>query len=203
MASNDYHFVSRWHVKGTAEQVSDVLSDSVSLPRWWPAAYLQVEEIEPGDAHHVGRIVHLHTKGWLPYTLRWYLQTIESRHPYGFTIRAWGDFVGRGVWTFVEAGDSVDLTYDWRLSVRKPFVEQWSFLLKPLFESNHRWAMAQGEQSLRLELARRFGATPDARAAVPPPPPAVGAAPFVLAGAGLAFLAVLLISRARTSRRRG
>jgi len=30
-----------------------------------------------------------------------------------------------------------------------------SFLLKPIFEANHRWAMAQGEICLKRELSRR------------------------------------------------
>ena len=66
-----------------------------------------------------------------------------------------GDFDGRGVWTFEQDGAFVDITYDWRLSAEKPLLRNLSFLLKPLFEANHRWAMAQGEESLKLELARR------------------------------------------------
>jgi hypothetical protein len=33
-----------------------------------------------------------------------------------------------------------------------------SFVFKPLFAANHRWAMAQGERSLRAEMARRRSA---------------------------------------------
>ena len=53
----------------------------------------------------------------------------------------------------------MDVTYDWRLRAEKPLLRSLSFLLKPLFEANHRWAMAQGEESLRLELARRRATT--------------------------------------------
>jgi len=43
--------------------------------------------------------------------------------------------------------------------------------LKPIFSSNHHWAIARGEESLRLELARRHAATdPTIRAAIPKPP---------------------------------
>jgi hypothetical protein len=40
---------------------------------------------------------------------------VESRHPYGFTIDANGDFEGRGVWTFAQHAGLVHVTFDWRI----------------------------------------------------------------------------------------
>jgi hypothetical protein len=48
----------------------------------------------------------------------------------------------------------VNVTYDWRVKAEKPLLRYISFLLKPVFAANHRWAMRQGEQSLQRELAR-------------------------------------------------
>ena len=96
--------------------------------------------------------------------MRWELEEVESRYPYGFTIAASGDFDGRGVWTFEQDGASVNLAYDWRLRAEKPLLKNLSFLLKPLFAANHRWAMAQGEESLKLELPRRRATSGAARA---------------------------------------
>ena len=43
--------------------------------------------------------------------------------------------------------------------------------MKPIFAANHRWAMARGETSLKLELARRHAAAdPTILPAIPPPP---------------------------------
>lgn len=158
MSANEYHFVTNWRVPGTVQQVSDILGDPLDLPRWWPSVYLAVEQIEPGDASGVGRVVALHTKGWLPYTLRWRFRVIESRRPYGFSLEAWGDFEGTGVWTFTQNGSSVKITYDWKIRADKPLLRYLSFLLKPVFSANHRWAMARGEESLIAELGRRAGA---------------------------------------------
>ena len=36
-------------------------------------------------------------------------------------------------------------------------IELFSPILKPIFGANHRWAMARGEESLKIELARRHG----------------------------------------------
>jgi hypothetical protein len=196
---NDYHFLSRWRVKGTCGEVADILGEPVELARWWPSVYLDVEELRPSDARGVGRRVRLHTKGWLPYTLRWEFEVVESRYPYGFTLVANGDFDGRGVWTFEQDGPFVDITYDWRIRAEKPLLRNLSFIFKPLFEANHRWAMTQGEESLRLELARRRAASAAARANVPPPPgPVTYAAVGLLAGAvAIAGALLYLVNRTR------
>ena len=157
MATNEYHFITRWRVEGTVQEVSDVLDDAADLVRWWPDVYLGVEQLEDGDEDGVGKVYSLYTRGRLPYTLRWQFRVVESRKPYGWTLDAWGDFVGRGVWTFEEDGPFVDVTYDWTVRADKPLLRHLSFLLKPIFAANHRWAMARGEASLKRELARRRG----------------------------------------------
>jgi hypothetical protein len=66
------------------------------------------------------------------------------------------------------------VTYDWLLRADKPLLRRLSWLLKPIFAANHRWAMARGEESLKLELARRRAETPEERARVPAPAGPVG-----------------------------
>jgi Polyketide cyclase / dehydrase and lipid transport len=161
MAKNDYHFITFWRIEGTVDEVAEVLKKATDLPRWWPSVYLDVKEIEPGDKDGVGKVVSLHTKGWLPYTLRWHFRVTESRHPNGYSLEAWGDFNGRGVWRFEQDGTWVNVTYDWKIRADKPLLRTLSFILKPIFSANHRWAMARGEESLKLEVARRRVASDD------------------------------------------
>lgn len=197
MASNAYRFITHWRVEGTVHEVSEVLSNAPDLVRWWPAVYLNVQEVEAGDERGVGKVVSLHTKGWLPYTLRWHFRVTESRKPYGFTLEAWGDFEGRGVWTFQQDRSWVDITYDWKIRAEKPLLRYLSFLLKPLFSANHRWAMAKGEESLRLELAQRRARTSEERARIPAPPSStptfpwwllLGTIALTIIGAGTVYL---------------
>jgi hypothetical protein len=103
----------------------------------------------------------------------------------GFALEAWGDFDGRGIWTFEPDGDYTNITYDWLVKAEKPLLRYCSFIMKPIFSANHRWAMAKGEESLRLELARRHARTPEQYALVPAPPPAtrVPATPIIFATA--------------------
>ena len=166
-----YDFVTRWRVKATSEEVSEILSDALDLKRWWPAVYLDVSELKPGDPDTgVGREIALYTKGWLPYTLRWTFTVTENRRPHGFTLIPHGDFEGSGVWTFTQDGEWCDIRYDWRIEARKPLLRVLSPVLKPVLAANHRWAMARGEESLRLELERRHAPDEAARARVPAPP---------------------------------
>ncbi len=170
-AVSDYHSVTRWHLEASCDEVRAILEDAEGLARWWPSVYLEVKVIERGDrASQIGDVVALWTKGFLPYTLRWMFRVTESREADAFTLEAWGDFVGRGIWTFEQQDSRCVATYDWRIRVDKPLIQRLTPVLRPIFAANHRWAMARGEQSLRLELARRHARTEDERAAIPAPP---------------------------------
>lgn len=160
MASHDYRFVTRWRVRATAEEVSDIIGDPLALPRWWPSVYLSATESAPGDADGVGRVVDLHTRGWLPYTLRWSFRVVEVERPRRFAIQAWGDFDGSGTWTFTPDGEWTDVEFVWEIRAEKPLLRRLSFLLRPAFSANHEWAMRRGRESLERELARRRSAAP-------------------------------------------
>jgi hypothetical protein len=170
---NDYVFVTVWRVPGTVDEVMAVLGDrdADALCRWWPSVYLAARLTAEGAADGIGREVALHTMGWLPYTLNWTLRITSPITHSGFSLTATGDLNGTGVWTFRPDGPEVEVTYDWRVSTSKPLLRRLTWLLRPIFAANHRWAMRQGEQSLRLELRRRRAASDQARAEIPPPPP--------------------------------
>ena len=170
MSSNDYHFIDRWRVAATVKEVADIIEDAPSLSTWWPAVYFEVKELEPGGEGGVGKLISLRAGGWLPYTLRLKFRTTESRYPNGFSMDASGDLEGKGVWTFAQDGPFVNVTYDWTIRANKPIIDKLSFLLKPIFRSNHTWTMRRGEESLRLELLRRRAQTKEAAAAAPAPP---------------------------------
>jgi hypothetical protein len=178
VAANDYHFVTTWRIAATPDEITAVLGDAAGLGRWWPSVYLKVTVLEAGDENGLGKVVDLWTKGFLPYTLRWRFTVTESDPPHGFKLEASGDFVGRGIWTLrpaaepeAQVGPSTLVTYDWLILAEKGVLKTLSPIMKPIFAANHRWAMARGEQSLRLEIARRHAEDdPAVLAAIPPPP---------------------------------
>jgi len=203
MATNDYHFITTWRVKSTIKEVSEIIGDPRELARWWPSVYMDVKVLEEGDEHGLGRVVSLYTKGWLPYTLRWDFRVTEVQ-PDGFTLVAWGDFDGRGIWTFEQNEEWVNVIYDWKIKAEKPLLRYFSFIMKPIFSANHRWAMAKGEESLRLELARRHVANQRELALIPAPPKPTPSSPVPLllitttifaSLAGLSYMVVRLLNR--------
>ena len=196
MPTNHYHFITRWRIQGTIEEIAHILADAPELTRWWPSVYLDVRELAPGDARGLGKEIGLYTKGWLPYTLRWQFRISEIASN-GFTLQAEGDFVGRGIWTFEQEGDWAIITYDWKIQADKPLLRYLSFLMKPIFAANHHWAMAQGERSLKLELARRHAATPEELARIPAPPGPTTTSPLPLLGFAAALALVYVLRRRR------
>ena len=198
MALNDYHFITNWRVKGTVQEVADVIGDVAGLVRWWPSVYLDVDMLKAGDERGVGSEYSLYTKGWLPYTLRWNFRVTDSNYPYGSSLEAQGDFNGRGIWTYEQDGDWVNITYDWKIRADKPLLRLLSPIMKPIFSANHRWAMEMGRDSLELELARRQAATPEERALIPAPCGPVtlsGLMPRLLPIGAVAVLGTLLLKR--------
>lgn len=153
MSDNHFQFETHWRVPGSPEQVTEILTDVTSLPRWWPQVYLKAQETAPG-------VFSFHTRGFLPYTLCWNSRLIESHAPYGFSISAWGDLEGTGRWTFAPDGAFTNVQYLWIVRAKKPLLNWLSPLLKPVFKANHRWAMARGEQALICELSRRYAEAP-------------------------------------------
>ncbi len=180
MASKDYHFITQWHIPGKVEEVTDIIRDNESLVHWWPSVYLRIDELTPGDTEGIGKVLDLYTKGWLPYTLHWQCR-VSAIHDDGFSLIASGDFEGRGIWTFKQNGPIVDVIYDWKISAEKPLLRYFSFIMKPLFSANHYWAMSRGEESLKLELARRRATTEQELLQVPLPPSPTSSSPMPFA----------------------
>jgi hypothetical protein len=106
-------------------------------------------------------------KGWLPYTLGLKFTVTETHPPFGFSVDVTGDFDGRGIWRIEQDGEWVNVTYDWKIRADKPLLRYGSFLLKPLFASNHHWCMRKGEGAIQAELEHRRALTKQEHIAIP------------------------------------
>ena len=149
--AHDYHMTSKWTVRASPEELAAVFQDLGRLESWWHRAFLRSTPSADGWR------VDLHTKGWLPYTLRLQARILEANCPVGFVVDTCGDLVGRCVCRVEAVGENVHVHFDWRVRAEKPIVRRLSWLLKPLFASNHRWVMREGARGLRRELRRRRG----------------------------------------------
>ena len=155
MKPREFHLPTSWRVRGTVARAYDILSKPLDFVRWWPEVYLKVREVNPGDADGVGRIMELHTKGWLPYRLAWRAELIAVDKPRSMSILARGDLDGRGEWRFTQDGDFVDIHYDWAAFV--PFLGVWSFQLDGIFIGATRTAAMRNAGSSRWRCISRPG----------------------------------------------
>ncbi len=167
----NYQFTTLWKVPGTREDIYRLLEQAEELPRWWPSVYLDVNIINPRQPDGVGKIVEFYTNSWLPYTLRWKFQVTKTNFPHGFSLLAFGDFVGKGIWTFSPYSPGTCLVkYVWCIRAEKPILKFFTPLLRPLFSLNHHWAMQKGLESLKLAIKRRKAGTAEDRNHIPAPP---------------------------------
>ena len=155
MKSREFRLYSTWRVRGSIDDVYAVLTEPIEFVRWWPSVYLDVEELAPGRNGGVGRVLRLQTKGKLPYTLEWRATVTAVDKPNRIAIRAQGDMTGSGEWRLAQSGGDVEIHYTWVVEATKPWMNVLAPVLRPVFAANHRWAMREGEQGLRRELARR------------------------------------------------
>lgn len=200
--ANPYHLVTRWRVKAAAEEIYNIISQPVEYPRWWPAVYLDCRQTAVGTPGGTGRCVQFHTRGWLPYTLRWEACTTEVEAPRRIVFNASGDLNGRGEWNFTQDGQFTEITFDWNVEPAKQFLRYLTPALRPVFEANHRWAMQQGENSLREELIRYRARLPeDLLDAAEPRGPVEVPVRWIAAGA-LAVSAIACIALLRRKSRR-
>ena len=159
MPANQYSFLTEWRIRAPRELVYEILKEGKDYPRWWPEVYLDAQYVPSGREDHLGDRVHFHTKGWLPYRLRWTAEVVRHERPQAIEIKAIGDFDGRGVWRLEPAGEEETcVSFDWRLRAEKPLLRWLSPLFKPLFKWNHAWAMARGYESLCREVSRKRAA---------------------------------------------
>jgi len=200
MASNDYRFHTTWRVEATPDEVSAILAEPTELPRWWPSVYLEVREVGAGQPDGVGRVHAFYTKGWLPYTLRWSGRVTELDAPRTIAFDVFGDFEGAGRWTLAPDGAHTVVEFEWAVRAEKPLLRDLSSALRAVFKANHDWAMARGEEALKLEILRRRASSSEERAKVSAPRRATTASslPLILGAVGTVaatVAAVVLIGR--------
>ncbi len=170
MLPHRYHMENEWWLEASREEAAEVLRDTAALVRWWPGVFRDARVLRDGGPHEVGKVAEVRVKGWMPHCMRFEFTVVDANPSWGFTIRARGDFEGTGTCRYAVEDGAVVLRFTWVVEVRRPLVRWLSWFLKPVFKSNHAWAMSCGAESLAYEVARRRAATAEAAARVPAPP---------------------------------
>jgi uncharacterized protein YndB with AHSA1/START domain len=147
-----YQFLDEWFVPAPPEVVYDVLGEVLEYPEWWGDAFLEAEGDTGPPAP--GKRVHVKTRGYLPYRLRWVTEVVACERPKHIRTKLSGDFEGSGEWRFEPVEGGTKATLDWRPAVNKPLVRYLTPVLRPLFSSNHYWAMRRGQEHILGRVRR-------------------------------------------------
>jgi hypothetical protein len=137
-SSNAYRFLEQWFIPFPPERVWDVGADGRLLLDWWQSVYLNAEPVGQYDAPRVGGKLRDEARGFLPYHLRFLIESIELDRPRVVMVRTKGDL--NGTWRaelHPVDGGSLDMI-DEQVQAEKPLLKLLSPLLKPLFAANHR-----------------------------------------------------------------
>jgi uncharacterized protein YndB with AHSA1/START domain len=151
MMAAAYRFLDHWVVPHPIERVYSAVGAPLDSPRWWSDVFLDATG-DPGPPAP-GKKVSVVARGFLPYKLRFTLETIEVEEPTRIKSVLHGDFEGSGEWHLREEDGSTVAELDWRPSVNKPLVSTLTPVLRPLFRSNHNWTMKRRQERILAYLA--------------------------------------------------
>src|SRR5579862_488004 len=91
-----YKFLDRWVAPYPIERVYATVGEPVGYPRWWSGVFLEATGDSGPPA--VGNRVAVVSRGFLPYKLRFTLETTEVEPPTRLRTVLQGDFEGSGEW---------------------------------------------------------------------------------------------------------
>ncbi len=160
MASNKYHFEDHWDVPFPIDDVWEVLSRSWEFPLWWHGVYLSAVPLDNVERPKVGARVAAVARGWLPYKLRFTVETTALDRPNLIAFKATGDFEtdeSRWILRPQGTGAGTHVILDWNPIVEKPLVKLLSPILKPVFRWNHNWTMVRGQRQIVEYMSRASG----------------------------------------------
>ncbi len=149
MLANVYHFEDHWDIPFPIDIVWDVLSRPENYPIWWRRVYLSAVPLKGERREAIGSRVAVVARGWLPYKLRFIIETVSLQKPTLIEFRAEGDFVtDSSRWILKPVGPGTTVLLQWNPRVEKPVIKLLSPVLKPLFRWNHCWTMKVGQRHI-------------------------------------------------------
>jgi uncharacterized protein YndB with AHSA1/START domain len=148
-----YQFLDHWVIPHPIEKVYATVGEPLSYPRWWSDVFVDATG-DPGPPAP-GKKVSVVARGFLPYKLRFTLETIEVEEPTRIKSLLHGDFEGSGEWHLREEDGTTIAELDWRPLVNKSLIKTLTPVLRPVFRANHNWTMKRGQERILTYLAER------------------------------------------------
>jgi hypothetical protein len=147
-----YRFLTTWLLAAERERVWDAIHATERWPEWWRGV-VRVTEVRPGNGDGVGAVYDHEWRSFLPYPVRFRVETTRVERCHLIEGRADGELRGAGRWRLWSEGDATAVTYEWDVETTRPWMNAVAPLARPVFEWNHDWVMRRGGEG----LARRLG----------------------------------------------
>lgn len=151
----EYHFVTFWHIEAPLAAVCAAIEHAQSWPQWWRCVE-RVEELRPGDARGIGRVLRYTWKGSLPYRLTFDICVTHIEPLTAVEGIASGQLQGRGRWSFSSDGAITTVRYEWQVYTTPLWMRLLSPFLRRVFQWNHDAVMQQGGEGLARQLNARL-----------------------------------------------
>lgn len=137
-----------WTIPAPIEKVWLCLLDTENWCNWWHYV-VKVEETEIGDLSGLNNSRRYLWRTCLPYSLMLNLRVTELHAYQLVSVEVTGDLYGQGCCRLFPVMHSItQIEFNWNVSTCKPWMNHFSWLLRPIFTWNHARVMQNGEQSL-------------------------------------------------------
>lgn len=146
-----YSFTTIWKIKAPLQEVWQVIYAHEEWPDWWKGV-IKAETLQEGDESNLGKKVRYTWKSFLPYALTFDMESCNIQEPFVLEGIASGELEGEGKWQFEEHDGITTLQYNWNVNTTKKWMNDFSFMLKPLFKWNHDIVMKWGAKGLAKKL---------------------------------------------------
>ncbi|MCI0437546.1 MAG: hypothetical protein L0177_00245 [Chloroflexi bacterium] len=90
MPANRYEFRDKWLIPHPIGDVWDVLARTSDFPKWWKGVYLEARALDNLEEPSVGKRTEVRAKGWMPYKLRFAVETLKLERPRLIEVAAEG-----------------------------------------------------------------------------------------------------------------
>jgi hypothetical protein len=149
--STHFDLVSQWRIHAPVDRVWAALTDPEGWPAWWP--YVKaVRTLRSGGSDGVGAVRRIDWSTRLPYRIVIEVESVEVVRHQRLRGRSRGQLEGEGLWLLRAEPAFTDVTYVWRVTLKRPWMRWLAPLLAPVFRWNHDGVMRAGEAGLRRLL---------------------------------------------------
>jgi len=145
-----YAFATHWEIRAPLGEVWTAIYHAESWPEWWKG--VEVATIRPGSGDGTGTVMDFAWQSRLFYKLRFRMELTEKEDRRLLRGVATGDLEGTGTWYFREENNITYIDYHWQVRTTRPWMNLFSFLLRPAFRKNHDILMKRGAEGLARKL---------------------------------------------------